>query len=117
MNPRGTPENLRPFARGRSGNPRGRPRGRSTRALLCALLERPVGDGRAVADVIAETIVERATAGDLAFIRTLLDRVEGRPGTARPGPDPAEARDAWRAIADELVASAVEEQRDLSQNQ
>ena len=76
----GTPRNLRPFPKGRSGNPGGRPKGRSLTAILRAELDAPVAPGSNVtkAEAIAEKLVSLALAGDLAAIREVLDRTEGK---------------------------------------
>ena len=90
-NPNGTPRNLRAFPRGRSGNPGGRPRGLSITATLRAELDRPCADDPSVtkAERIAERLVGLALAGDLAAIREVLNRTEGkavaRQETGEPG--------------------------------
>ncbi len=76
--------NLRLWPKGVSGNPGGRPRGRSVSARLRALLEgtavggQPLPDGKAVADLVAEVILTHALKGDPRFVALLLDRVEGK---------------------------------------
>ncbi len=64
--------NLRPFQKGVSGNPGGRPRGSS----VSAALRRLVAEGN-TADEIAQVIVAKAREGDIDFLRLLLDRAEG----------------------------------------
>ena len=88
-------QNLKPFKKGRSGNPGGRPKGASVSARLLKLLledwprpnpEVQIGpDGkpippppRPLADQIAETIVINALSGDHKFVKELLDRTEGK---------------------------------------
>ena len=79
-NPNGTPRNLRRFPRGRSGNPGGRPRGRSITAALRAELDAPCDDDLAVTkgERVAKQLVDLALAGNLAAIREVLDRTEGK---------------------------------------
>jgi len=73
-----------PWPSGVSGNPGGRPKGRSLMARLRELLERdtidgkPIADGKQVADLVAEVIVVRALKGDHRFLATLLERTEGK---------------------------------------
>ncbi len=75
---------LKPWPKGVSGNPGGRPRGRSVSARLRALLEgtavggKPLPDGKAVANLVAEVILTHALKGDPRFVALLLDRVEGK---------------------------------------
>jgi hypothetical protein len=59
----------RPFAKGQSGNPSGRPRGSSNRATRAAEL---LLDGEAAA--LSRKAVEMALAGDAAALRLCLDR-------------------------------------------
>jgi hypothetical protein len=80
------------FRPGQSGNPGGRPKGRSVTARLRDLLEKgeingkPIKGGKQVADLVAETIVKHALAGDIAFMRLLVDRNDGKiPESAEDG--------------------------------
>ncbi len=72
------------FKPGNRANPGGRPRGRSITARLRDLLEKgeingkPIKGGKQVADLVAETILKHALAGDLGFMRLLLERNDGR---------------------------------------
>src|ERR1700750_199372 len=59
----------RPFPKGQSGNPAGRPRGSSNRATRAAEL---LLDGEATA--LTRKAVEMALAGDAAALRLCLDR-------------------------------------------
>ena len=77
-------ENLRPFPKGVSGNPAGRPKGLSLLARINAELAKPAGTtegGRPLtqADVIAEGLVRRAASGDLEAIKLVLAYIEGKP--------------------------------------
>ncbi len=91
-NPHGTPRNLRAFPRGRSGNPGGRPKGRSITAALRAELDRPCADDPSVTqgERIAERLVGMALAGDLGAIREILDRTEGKAVARTEQGDPGE---------------------------
>jgi hypothetical protein len=73
------PENLRPYCwpRGVSGNPGGRRHGPSVTALLREAIAQEV-DGKPAAIHIAEVIVAKARAGDVAFVKELLNRLEGK---------------------------------------
>lgn len=71
---RGAHTRGRPFQRGCSGNPSGKPRGTRNRATI--LLETIThGD----LDAIIATIVDKAKAGDLVAAKLILDRVAPPP--------------------------------------
>ncbi len=72
------------FVKGRSGNPKGRPKGSGTigRELRRIVSE---NDG-AVAARIAEALIQRALGGSLAAIRLIIDRVDGPISKWRPEP-------------------------------
>jgi hypothetical protein len=71
----------RPFPRGISGNPAGRPPGitdqRILRRELLAQLARTV-KGKTVATMLAEAIVATGLTGDVAAFREIADRVDGK---------------------------------------
>ena len=76
-------EALKPsqFPPGVSGNPGGRRAKPFTDALL-RILEKKIAndpDGRALLDAIVQQLVAKASKGDLASIREVADRVEGKP--------------------------------------
>lgn len=72
-------ENLRPWAKGTSGNPGGRPRRDALTEALKAQLASDDSDGRTVAEQIAAALIKSALRGDVRAIREIADRTEGRP--------------------------------------
>lgn len=84
-NPNGNPANLRPWRPGQSGNPRGRPRGRTLTAILRDVLDseeidgKATPDGKDVARVFVEAVVGHAMrTGNPALVREILDRIDGK---------------------------------------
>ena len=76
-------QNLKPFKKGQSGNPKGRPRTRPLQnALLQALCEE--SDGPAQLEQIAKKLIEEAKRGNMAAIKFLFERLEGPPCTSLP---------------------------------
>ena len=72
------------FKPGQSGNPGGRPKGRSLTARLRELLEKgeingkPIPGGRQVADLVVEAMVKGAIKGNSKLIVEVLDRNDGK---------------------------------------
>ena len=66
--------NLKPWPKGVSGNPGGRPKGSSVTAHLLRMLA--ANDGQ-LAERIAEIIIERALQGDFKFAKEVVDRADG----------------------------------------
>src|SRR4051812_18914927 len=70
------------FPPGRSGNPGGRPPGRSLTALLREILDsgtfggKALPQGKTVADVLAEVFVREALKGKFPFAKEVLERVD-----------------------------------------
>jgi len=64
------------FPKGQSGNPAGRPKGRTVTAELRKLLETEVG-GKSTREQLAEILVNKALSGDYKFILEVLKRVDG----------------------------------------
>ncbi len=85
MDSRKQVRNLKPWPKGVSGNPGGRPRRTALTEALRELLAAHVpGDpeGRTHAEAIAEALVKRAQRGDVQAAREVADRTEGRPRQA-----------------------------------
>jgi hypothetical protein len=77
-------QNLKPFPKGTSGNPAGRPK----KALLSDALRRqlaitaPGMPERTQAEAIASALIAEAILGNVAAIREVGDRSEGKPAQA-----------------------------------
>lgn len=77
-------QNLKPFPKGVSGNPKGRPKS----ITLSEALRRVLGEAMpsepesTYADTIARVLCEEATRGNVAAAREIADRTEGRPKQA-----------------------------------
>jgi len=86
------------FQPGVSGNFNGRPRlTKITESLREQVArEHPEMPEKTIADVVAQTLVTMALSGDLAAIRELLDRTEGKPKQAI---DLDVSVQDWRSIA------------------
>lgn len=72
----------KPWAKGQSGNPKGRPKTRTLSEAYRAALAQPIPgdpDGRTYADKIAEMVISAAASGDVPAARELADRTEGKP--------------------------------------
>jgi hypothetical protein len=72
------------FAKGESGNSAGRPKlTRLSEALREQLSEiSPDADEQTIAEQIAKTLIKLALSGDVAAIREIADRTEGKPKQA-----------------------------------
>ena len=71
-----------PFKKGKSGNPRGRPRkGETLTDLLREKLEttKTTRDKLTRKEKITEKLLSLAESGDLAALKYIFDRVDGRP--------------------------------------
>ncbi len=71
--------NLKPFKKGQSGNPNGRPK--KIPALETILLENMTDEknGYAYVDLIVKKLRDKAIAGDFKAIEYLLNRIYGKP--------------------------------------
>jgi uncharacterized protein DUF5681 len=74
-------QNLRPWPKGVSGNPGGRPKKRLLTDELELLLEQeaPNSRNKTWAVVIAEALLRKAREGDVRAISELANRIEGKP--------------------------------------
>jgi len=74
-------ENLRPWPKGVSGNPGGRPRKRLISDELERLLQGEAENtsGKTCAALLAEALLKKAFRGDLRAIAEVANRVEGKP--------------------------------------
>ena len=78
-NRKGRLENLRPWPKGVSGNPGGRPKGIVGRAVLRQLRKR-AETGETNLDAVARAQVHKAIKGDTRAAEFVRDSVDGRPG-------------------------------------
>ena len=77
----GNTRNLKPWPKGVSGNPGGRPHAKPLTEEIERQLgqEAPNGKGQTWAAVIAKALLTRAAKGDIRAIAELANRVEGKP--------------------------------------
>ncbi len=77
-------QNLKPFPKGVSGNPAGRPK----KALLSDALRRQLAEAvqgapeKTIAEHIARALIREAVSGNVQAIREIGDRTEGKPAQA-----------------------------------
>ena len=64
------------WAKGESGNPGGRPKGASIKAILGDILDQQ-HNGKSYYQLLGDLIYREAMKGKAAFVREILDRVEG----------------------------------------
>src|SRR5262245_38389815 len=78
---KGKPPKEACFKPGQSGNPNGRPKGSSLNRLIKDKLDEANRKKLTSSngEVVAETLVAKATKGNLEAIKIVLDRVEGKP--------------------------------------
>ena len=82
VNPRSL-RNLRPFQKGKSGNPGGRPRNVISEATRDWLKLMDLRTGKTNAELVAGALVKKALKGDTAAYCALRDTTEGRPAQAQ----------------------------------
>ena len=108
----GKPPRHSRFVRGRSGNPRGRPRGaKSFNTLLSEKLNEPVtvaenGGRRKITkrEAIVTQLVNRSAAADFRAIKILLDIVRDIESQAEAAPETAEFSEADEKVIEQLKA-------------
>src|SRR5215469_7269318 len=109
----GKPPRATRFVKGRSGNPRGRPRGaKSFSALLSDKLNEPVtvawnGGRRKISkrEAIVTQLVNRSAAADFRAIKILLDIVRDIERQTEPiSPETAEFSEADEKVIEQLKA-------------
>ncbi len=73
--------NLKPFPPGQSGNPAGRPPGRSLSARLREIIEKDANPAKAggkdIGQVLMQKLVELAIKGNVKAIAMVLERMDG----------------------------------------
>ena len=108
----GKPPRETRFVKGRSGNPRGRPRGaKSFNTLLSDKLNEPVtvaenGGRRKISkrEAIVTQLVNRSAAADFRAIKILLDIVRDIERQAETVPETAEFSEADEKVIEQLKA-------------
>jgi uncharacterized protein DUF5681 len=81
-NPNGHPETLKSYKPGQSGNPSGRPKGKTVTGRLRELLQASDDEpkkARTNLDKLAETIMQKAIEGHPRFVEIALGYLEGKP--------------------------------------
>lgn len=73
------PQNLRPFKKGQSGNPKGRPKKLPQLDVLLADVLGEEKEGTTAAQAILMAIRAKATKGDVRAAELILNRAYGRP--------------------------------------
>jgi hypothetical protein len=86
------------WKKGQSGNPGGRPKGRSITAALREILERE-HNGKPIADLIAERLVKDALSGKFPHLKEVLERADGKTTDKQE----VTVQRGWRAAVDELA--------------
>lgn len=75
---------LIPYKPGQSGNPGGRPKGRSLTSIVRELLDsntlggKPIPNGRTIGEMLGDVIVKEALKGKHAFAKEVWDRMDGK---------------------------------------
>ena len=93
----------RPWPKGVSGNPSGRPRSRVLTAALRERLSDP-----ATVDAIVNGLIDAAKAGNVGAVREILDRTEGRVPPAVEPPDGDDDQSALVISLGEAALAAME---------
>jgi hypothetical protein len=97
-----TPLKSHRWKKGQSGNPSGKPKGTLS---LVAMLRKALQDDpekcRAIIENLMDNAAHRPDEKSLAFIREILDRIDGKPAQTIQGPDggPIEIDVRWQPWA------------------
>lgn len=105
----GRPENLKPWPKGTSGNPGGRPKRTPLTDACRDVLAQLVPDdpqGHTYAQAIAEMLAAKALEGDIRAAQELADRAEGKPRQSLEIQNSALRQAFERMSTDELRAYA-----------
>ena len=86
------------WKKGQSGNPGGRPKGRSITAALREILERE-HNGKPIAELIAERLVKEALTGKFPHLKEVLERADGKTADKQE----VTVQRGWRACLDEVA--------------
>jgi hypothetical protein len=76
------------------------------RAHLMAALAEPAEDGVPVARKIVDALIARAREGDLASIRDVFERADGKPPPAPAAPDGGERKVTFTWLPNQPAATA-----------
>jgi len=109
--------NLRPFQKGQSGNPAGRPKNVLTRALRSKLEELESGEpgARTNAEALADRLFDLALSGNVEALKICFDRLEGRP--RQTVSLTLDQREEYERMVDTLIESEAAEGRVLSRDE
>ena len=79
MNKSPITENLKPFKKGQTGNPNGRPKLPDIKAILEEVLSEKNDSGMTAAEALMKKLRQMGAAGTLKAMEMLLDRAYGKP--------------------------------------
>jgi hypothetical protein len=116
--PRSAPPKGKPFAKGKSGNPRGRPKGsRNLSGLLKAALDEK-GEEMSKLEAAVRQIADNAAAGDPRILQMLLAELRRRePAAAEPHDCPAAIRTQMEGAHEELLKKLWRLREGMLQNE